>query len=288
MACVAALFVLVPAGAGAGPPAEVSIEFSDYRPSVLDVLPGETVNWTNVSVRTHTVTSDTGLFDSGEVAEGGHFAFQFTDVGAYAYHCIIHPSITGEVDVRRVILGLLPTAVVPAGTPVEFDGRVADTTRPVSIQRRLEGADFTTVGTATPAADGTWKTKLSAEITADYRALSGTDASQTRRLLVSPRTSSCARPGPASTSRSRRALPYARFLVETLSRERFGWYPVASGLADYVSQADVRIKGPARVRIVLVDKDGWTPLGDQQGRRRPPPVGKRSRSQTEVWHRPYC
>ena len=35
---------------------------------------------------------------------------------------------------------------------------------------------------------------------------------------------------------------------------------MASGLADYVSQADVRIKGPARVRIVLVDKDGWTPL----------------------------
>jgi plastocyanin len=260
LACVAALFVLVPAGAGAGPPAEVNIEFSDYRPAQLDVLPGETVNWTNVSLRVHTVTSDTGLFDSGEVAEGGHFAFQFTDAGAYAYHCIIHPSITGEVDVRRVILGLLPTAVVPAGTPVELDGRVADTTRPVSIQRRLEGADFTTVGTTTPAADGTWKTKLSAEITADYRALSGTDASQTRRLLVSSRhvVVRPTRTGVHVTVTP--SAPYARFLVEILSRERFGWYPVASGLADYVSEADVRIKGPARVRIVLVDKDGWTPL----------------------------
>ncbi|HXJ63857.1 MAG TPA: hypothetical protein VNN79_08895, partial [Actinomycetota bacterium] len=260
LACAAALFVLVPAGASAGPPAEVSIEFSDYCPSVLDVLPGETVNWTNVSVRTHTVTSDTGLFDSGEVVQGAHFSFVFTDVGAYAYHCIIHPSITGEVDVRRVILGLLPTAVVPAGTPVEFDGRVADTTHPVSIQRRLEGADFTTVGTATPGADGTWKTKLSAEITADYRALSGADASQTRRLLVSSRHVLVrpTRNGVHVTVAP--SAPYARFLVETLSRERFGWYPVASGLADYVSQADVRIKGPARVRIVLVDKDGWTPL----------------------------
>ena len=60
---VAALLVLVPAGAGASGPQEVSVEFSDYRPSQLDVLPGETVLWTNVSVRTHTVTSDTGLFD---------------------------------------------------------------------------------------------------------------------------------------------------------------------------------------------------------------------------------
>jgi len=260
LASVVALFVLVPAGASAGPPAEVSIEFSDYRPSQLDVLPGETVSWTNVSVRIHTVTSDTGLFDSGEVAEGGHFAFQFADVGTYLYHCIIHPSITGEVDVRRVILGQLPTAVVPAGTQVEFDGRTADAAHPVAIQRKLEGADFTTVGTATPAADGTWKTKLSAEITADYRAVSGSDASQTRRLLVSSRKVlvRATRNGVHVTVAP--SAPYARFLVETLSRERFGWYPVASGLADYVSQADVRIKGPARVRIVLVDKDGWTPL----------------------------
>jgi len=260
LVCAAALFVLVPAGATAGPPQEVSIEFSDYRPSQLDVLPGETVSWTNVSVRTHTVTSDTGLFDSGEVNEGGHFAFQFNDVGAYLYHCIIHPSITGEVDVRRVILGLLPTAVVAAGTQVEFDGRVADTSHPVSIQRKLEGADFTTVGTATPAADGTWKTKLSAEITADYRAMSGTDVSQTRRLLVSSRKVlvHATRNGVHVTVAP--SAPYARFLVETLSRERFGWFPVSSGLVNYVSEADVRIKGPARVRVVLVDKDGWTPL----------------------------
>jgi hypothetical protein len=35
---------------------------------------------------------------------------------------------------------------------------------------------------------------------------------------------------------------------------------VASGRVNYVSVADVRIRRPARVRIVLVDKDGWTPL----------------------------
>jgi hypothetical protein len=29
---------------------------------------------------------------------------------------------------------------------------------------------------------------------------------------------------------------------------------------NYVSVADVKLHRPARVRIVLVDKDGWTPL----------------------------
>jgi plastocyanin len=133
VACALGL-LLAPAGA-AVKPQEVNIEFSDYRPSQLDILPGETVSWTNVSQRTHTVTSDTGLFDSDSVVQNGHFAFRFDEVGTYRYHCTIHPSITGEVDVRRVTLGPLPTAAVAVGTKVEFEGRTADPSGPVSIQR---------------------------------------------------------------------------------------------------------------------------------------------------------
>jgi plastocyanin len=260
LVAVAALLVLVPTGAGASSPQEVSIEFSDYRPSPLDVLPGETVLWTNVSVRTHTVTSDTGLFDSDQVQSGDRFSFQFNEVGTYRYHCTIHPSITGEIDVRRVTLGLFPTAVVKVGTPVDIDGRTADTKQPVVIQRKPDGGAFTTVATVAPAADGTWKTTVKAEVTGDYHAMSGTDVSQTRRLLVSSQHVIVrpTRTGVAVTVTP--SAPYAKFLVETFSRERFGWYPVASGLMNYVSQADVRIQRPARVRIVLVDKDGWTPV----------------------------
>jgi hypothetical protein len=56
------------------------------------------------------------------------------------------------------------------------------------------------------------------------------------------------------------SAPYARFLVEVQLRERFGWWPVARGRLDYVSSAEVHVKRPARVRVALVDKDGWTPL----------------------------
>jgi plastocyanin len=258
LASAAALLVFVPSSVGAEQP-EVSIEFSDYRPSQLDVLPGEAVSWTNVSQRTHTVTSDQGLFDSGPVFTGGHFTVRFDDVGTFEYHCTIHPSIRGEIDVRRVTLDRLPPAATPVGKAVEFSGRTADPDREVEIQR-LNGASWSTVATAAPAADGSWKASLNAESTGDYRAISGPDASEVRRLLVSVWKIQVRPTKVGLDVTVTPSAPYARFLVEIYLRERFGWWPARAGTLDYVSSAEVRVQRPARVRIVLVDKDGWTPL----------------------------
>ena len=260
---VAALLLLAPAGA-APKPQEVNIQFSAYGPSQLDVLPGETVAWTNVSVRTHTVTSDTGLFDSGEVNPSGHFAYAFKDVGTYRYHCTIHPSITGEIDVRQVTLGPLPAVAVAVGAKVEFDGRTADATQPVTIQRSVGGKGFTTLATVKPDADGTWKTTLAVDQTGDYRAASVAGTSETRRLIVGIRRVliRATRTGIAFTVTP--SAPYAPVLVEVYLRERFGWWPVARGKADSVSEGEVRIPRPARVRVVLVDRDGWTPIATSQ------------------------
>ena len=68
---VAAAATLLAAGAtavadAASGPAGVNVQFEAFAPTQLDVLPGETVQWTNVSQRTHTVTSDDGSFDSGD------------------------------------------------------------------------------------------------------------------------------------------------------------------------------------------------------------------------------
>jgi plastocyanin len=255
---VAALLLFVPSSIGAPNP-EVNVEFSDYRPSTLDVLPGETVTWTNVSQRTHTVTSDKGLFDSGEIGGGGSFAVRFDSVGTYAYHCTIHPSITGEIDVRKVTLDALPPAALPIGKPVEFSGRTAEPGGEVAVQR-LDGTTWSTAATATATADGDWKTTLRAESTGDYRAVSGADVSETRRLRVSA-WRVVVKPTRKGVEVSvTPSAPYSRFLVELKLRERFGWFPVTAGKLDYVSSAEVRVKRPARVRVVLVDKDGWTPL----------------------------
>ena len=260
VAAAAAAMLLAAPAATATRPQEVSVQFSAYGPSQLDVLPGEAVLWTNVSQRTHTVTSDTGLFDSGHVLAGSHFEFRFNQAGTYRYHCTIHTSIVGEIDVRRVILGTLPTAAVPVGSRVEFSGRTADPSKRIRIQRSLGGSTFTTVAGVRPAADGTWKALVSAEATGDYRATAGADVSQTRRLIVGIRRVHIHPTRTGVSVSVTPSAPYARILVEVYLRERFGWWPVSSGHLDYVSEADVRVRGPARVRVVLVDRDGWTPI----------------------------
>jgi plastocyanin len=258
-AALAALLAAAPAG-GAPKHEEVAVQFSAYGPSQLDVLPGSTVVWSNVSERTHTVTSDTGLFDSGHFGPGARFQFTFNTPGAYRYHCTIHTSIRGEVDVRRVILGELPTAAVPVGDRVEFDGRAADPTRPIRIQQRVHGSTFKTIATVKPDRSGTWRAELPAQQTGDYRAASGRDVSEVRRLLVNVRKVAIAPTRTGVSVSVTPSDPYAQILVEEYRRERFGWWPVQRARLDYVSEADVRVDRPARVRVVLVDRDGWTPL----------------------------
>jgi plastocyanin len=258
-AAVAALALAAPGGT-APEPQEVSVQFSAYGPSQLDVLPGETVLWSNVSQRTHTVTSDTGLFDSGHLPSGDRFSFVFSEPGIYRYHCTIHTSIVGEIDVRRVTLGPLPTAAVPVGDRVELDGRTASPAKPVRIERSLDGSRFTTIATATPAANGAWSTTIPAQATGDYRAAVGASTSESRRLIVGIRKV-LVRPTRTGLAVSvTPSAPYARILVEVYLRERFGWWPIAHRRLDYVSEAELRVRRPARVRVVLVDRDGWTPI----------------------------
>jgi plastocyanin len=45
------------------------------------------------------VTADGGEFSSATLADGGTFSHQFTTTGTFAFHCAIHPSMTGAVTV---------------------------------------------------------------------------------------------------------------------------------------------------------------------------------------------
>ena len=58
----------------------------------------------------------------------------------------------------------------------------------------------------------------------------------------------------------RYAVRYAPLLVEVYKRERFGWWPIAHRRLDYVSEAALHVPRGVQVRIVLVDRDGWTPI----------------------------
>jgi plastocyanin len=257
-AAAAVVLGVFPAAASASTQ-QVNVLFAAFSPTPLDVLPGETVEWSNVSDRHHTVTADNGSFDSGDLNGGDHFSRTFAAVGAYPYHCTIHAGMTAEVDVRRVTLGTLPTAAVPAGRPVDFEGRTADPAQPVTVELNT-GTGFHPAGTATPAADGTWRTTLLAQKTGDYRAAVGTDTSETRHLLVSSRKVRirATRRGVAVTVTP--SAPNARIVLQLHLRERFGWWPAVRKRLDFVSSASFRVKRPARVRVLLVGRDGWTPI----------------------------
>ena len=77
----------------------VSIMNFSFSPNSLTVKVGTKVTWTNHDSVTHTVTADQGAFNS-PVSAGSSFSFTFTKAGTFAYHCMIHPSMTATIVVQ--------------------------------------------------------------------------------------------------------------------------------------------------------------------------------------------
>lgn len=87
-------------GKGNPGPNEVYIQNLSFNPSTITVTVNTTITWTNFDSVTHTVTSDTGLFDSGNIGSGKTYSYKFTTAGSYPYHCTIHTYMTGTVVVN--------------------------------------------------------------------------------------------------------------------------------------------------------------------------------------------
>jgi len=92
--------------ASAAPPASapvtanaVTIHNFAFGPQVVTVKTGATVHWTNNDTEAHTVTSDTGAFNSPVLQPGAGYSFTFTKPGTYSYQCTIHPFMTAKVVV---------------------------------------------------------------------------------------------------------------------------------------------------------------------------------------------
>lgn len=86
------------------PPADqiaggVSIADFAFQPMVAVVGVGCTATWTNTGAAPHTITSDMPAFDSGILNLVGDFSMTLTAPGTYAYHCAIHPSMVGTIQV---------------------------------------------------------------------------------------------------------------------------------------------------------------------------------------------
>lgn len=82
-------------------PVPISIANFSFTPSTVTIARGCSVAWTQTSTTKHTSTSDTVLWDSGQLSQGQIFTRQFNTAGTFTYHCSFHPgTMAGTVIVN--------------------------------------------------------------------------------------------------------------------------------------------------------------------------------------------
>ncbi len=77
----------------------VVIKQMHFDPQTVSVKVGDTVQWKNEDIFTHTVTANNGSFDSGPVAPGQSWTRTFKVPGIFGYHCRPHPNMTAQLSV---------------------------------------------------------------------------------------------------------------------------------------------------------------------------------------------
>src|SRR3990172_2628765 len=76
-----------------------------FIPSSVSIMKGDTVVWSNDDTAAHTVTSGSpadgpsGMFDSSLLIGGKSFEHTFDSSGSVDYFCMVHPWMTGSVQV---------------------------------------------------------------------------------------------------------------------------------------------------------------------------------------------
>lgn len=79
---------------------EVIMLNNTYDPTLIVVKVGTTVTWNNKENIKHSVTSDEGMFESGDMKKGNQYGFTFAAKGYYIYHCSYHRAMKGTVLVK--------------------------------------------------------------------------------------------------------------------------------------------------------------------------------------------
>lgn len=81
----------------------VNMTDSSYVPATITIQQGDTITWTNDGLAVHTATSEDGLFDTGDVANGeSKTVAEIADLapGSYAYLCNYHEYKGGTITVE--------------------------------------------------------------------------------------------------------------------------------------------------------------------------------------------
>lgn len=124
LTAVAAVLSAVCVVAQDAPPASaanyiVVIKQLHFNPPQMTVRAGETVEWKNEDIFSHTVTADDGSFDSGLIDPGHSWQRTFKQSGAVGYHCRPHPNMRAALVVQGTN-GTGPVANVAGGATLKW------------------------------------------------------------------------------------------------------------------------------------------------------------------------
>ena len=85
---------------GGGEKHTINIKAMRYSPDKIEIKVGDTVTWTNLDDRDHTVIASDDSFKSGNLSRGESFSFKFKKPGTYTYACKYHPRMKATIVVK--------------------------------------------------------------------------------------------------------------------------------------------------------------------------------------------
>jgi plastocyanin len=140
-----AIVVALQGAAVAATVRDVTIQNLSFNPASIKGKLGDSIKWTNADPFGHTSSSDgfndgqgtvgVDLWHSGTIQSGGTFTFGFTVAGSFPYHCSIHSSMHGTVQVtmkakpKSGVVGdtfKVFWATVDPGTDFKYNIQVSD------------------------------------------------------------------------------------------------------------------------------------------------------------------
>ena len=113
-----------------------------YFPNSITIAQNTEVTWKNMDSQAHTVTSGNikdgpdNVFSSGLILSGETFSYKFTTMRPYDYYCMIHPWMTGSVNVEFEPFDVNKRIITKEG--ITSDGSVVvvvQTTEPTNTEQ---------------------------------------------------------------------------------------------------------------------------------------------------------
>jgi plastocyanin len=145
------LAFVLPAAPAAAAGNEATISNFSFSPEPVRIAAGATLKWTNLDSSAHTVTADDGSWTSTSLNKDNTFSHTFSQPGTVRYHCAIHDSMTGTVEVEAATT----TTTTAAPTTTTTTARATTTSTapvatPTTTPNPKPAATSTTRATAAP------------------------------------------------------------------------------------------------------------------------------------------